>query len=130
MNLPFGSKDDDDDEPPEETGGTDTTETEMVEVEKSMSYTEHDAVARFVDGSEQEHTFDSMERDGNAIVLKRFTGVTTGLPSMFGAPNIRTETEAFVTIPYANLTEFETVERREKTMEYTELQEREAEADE
>ena len=93
-------------------------EEEMVEVKvtKEKEYTEHDGVAKFVDGAREEYTFDSMNERENAIVLKDYDGYkdTSGFISGGGFYG-----KAFVTIPYSQLKSFETVERRTETMEYT-----------
>ena len=113
MKVPWRSGDDSDP----------TADTEEVEVEKTVSYTEHDGVARFTDGSELKYTFDTMSRDEHAIILKNYTGAGEISLGLVGG-SVSFSTEAFVTIPYANLKEFVTTERRDRELTYTVTEEK------
>jgi len=97
---------------------------ETVEVEKTQSkrYTEHTAIAKFVDGTEEEYVFDTMKKEDNCIVLGDYVDVAENEYDL-GPGGLYTEhdfvTEKNLTIAFRNLKTFETVNREEKEMEYT-----------
>jgi len=96
---------------------------EMVEVrvDEEKEYTEHTAVAEYMDGTEEEFVFDSMKRKDGAIVLKNYTGYNDKqvVSYLFNGSNTGGFVgKAFATIPDANLKKFETTNRETKTMEY------------
>lgn len=97
--------------PPEEKEGTDW---EYKPVEREFDYTEHDAVITYRDGHDRRVTFDVMNRGEHGITLKDYTGEVE--TSNFG---IGTPARAFLFIPYGALRDFETVERRQESIEYT-----------
>lgn len=94
----------------------DDAETTTVTKTKEATYTEHTATGRFIDGTEREYTFDAMDKGQNGITLKNYTGAGVKERRMFSYVDFYKE--AFVTIPYHNLKDFETTNRQDRTMEY------------
>lgn len=92
-------------------------ETVEVTVTREKEYTEHEGVAKFVNGDEVEWTFDSMKRDHGEIVLKNYTGYVPRTLTMGGFKG-GFQKEAIVTIMTDQLRYFETVERTKQTLEY------------
>jgi len=95
--------------------GNETEEEEQYQVKKTETkekrYTEHEAVIKYPDGSTEEVTFDSMEHRDDFIILKNYTGVSNGRYRRF-------DSEAFMTLPYENFRNFETVNREDAYLEY------------
>lgn len=119
--FPF-SNDDTDDEQTDTHTDDDAPETETKEVENTIGYTEHEGVATYADGTEEVFTFDKMERDDDAIVLADYTGVEEYKKGIY-SEYVKPQVEKFATIPYANLRSFETVERRDRELMYTTMEE-------
>lgn len=82
----------------------------------SFSYTKHHGIARYTDDTERPFTFDGMKHKDNAIVLWNYE-----FPGGDFRGEIMRKTRPFVTIPYANLKDFETVKRvdKERTETYS-----------
>jgi len=94
------------------------------EVTESKQYTEHVAKVKYVDGTEEEIVFDEMTRHEHCIVLENYIGVTEHTDYGCGHHSeIRTyhglDAEKFMTLSLHGLKSFETIERREESMEYT-----------
>jgi hypothetical protein len=94
-----------------------STETKVKEIEETKTYTEHTAVATFIDGGEIEVTFDVMNKDDDKITLKDYTGLTR--ITVYTGKAVEFQSEAFITIPYDNLETFETIDRTKKEMSET-----------
>lgn len=101
---------------------------EIAEVRKSVTkeaeYTEHTAEVHYPNGDVEEIVFDKMRRDSDVIILsdyKDYTPKTTtrgcGMSCSF-AWHGGFEAEKFATLPLDNFRKFETVNRRDASMEY------------
>lgn len=113
--MPILNRSSDSDSDDTDEDGAPPPESEMVRASVTrtitQSYSEHEGVAHYTDGSTETFTFDSFERDDGAIVLSDFCG--------WDARNgvLRPNPRAFATIPFDNLKRFETTERTRKTIE-------------
>lgn len=113
---------DSEEEPAEEEEEEPEEVTLMFTRELSFDYTEHDATVTFMDGSEEEYTFDKMNKSSNDIVLKDYTDELDGKRGFGGRAYAEPKGAlAFATIERGNMKSFETTERRdeEKTQEFT-----------
>lgn len=116
--------DNSEDETVVEISDSDVADEETIEVEEAESrrYTEHTAIARFVDGTAEEYVFDTMKRDDNCIVLGDYVDVVENEYNLGPGGGYTAHdfvTEKNLTIPFSNLKTFVTVDREEKEMEYT-----------
>lgn len=71
-------------------------------VKQYKSWTVHLGVARYDDGDSEKFMFDKMNRSKTCIVLKDYTKFSPK----------GNKSRAFITIPYHNLKNFETIQRR------------------
>lgn len=131
MTWPFGGSSDDEGDTEEEDEQVEETEEEseddivrvVAEATLEYDYTEHVATARYTSGREREWRFDVMRKTEHGIVLKNYVdenayshSMIRGWRGVFDPPYMEPAgAEAFVTIPWSNLEDFETTDRIQRT---------------
>lgn len=117
------SENNDTDQPDNEDENEDPKVMVRKTVEETKEYTEHTALVRYPDGSEEEITFDEMQIKENCIILENYKGYGEDYAQTCGSPHeLRRvngfDAEKFCTLSLGQISKFETINRETKEFEY------------